>query len=279
MQIEKEEIRPDAKVTALIERWLLGKLSDTIAEVTDAMEHFQFDRALKTIREFAWEVLADEYIELVKGRLYLGGADRESACLTLRTTFDSLCRMLAPFTPYFAEECYSYLSPISVHKQEWTKFTYADEEALREGELLVTVVSELRRYKHEQGMALNAPLGKVTIYSAHSIDDAGDASRTLNAEVHWSKNRADLEQVVSDVQFNLGVIGPALRKQAKGFMEAVRALPKDQLINPPSMVLVNGEEIPVPAGAFSPKFSYMVGGEKVDVVNVGDVIVTVQRPT
>jgi valyl-tRNA synthetase len=278
MQLGKTEIRSDAKVTALIDRWLLGKLSDTIAEVTDAMEHFQFDRALKSIREFAWEVLADEYIELVKGRLYTDGADRESACLTLQTTFDSLCRMLAPFTPYFAEECYSYLSSESVHKQEWTKFSYDDAEALREGEILVNVVSELRRYKHEQGLALNAPLGKVTIYSTHSVDDAGDASRTLNAEVSWSKDRANLEQVVSDVQFNLGVIGPALRKQAKGFMDAVKALPKDQLVNSPSTVMVNGEEIPVPDGAFSPKYAYMVGGETVDVVNVGDVIVTVQRP-
>jgi valyl-tRNA synthetase len=187
--------------------------------------------------------------------------------------------MLAPFTPYFAEECYSYLSSVSVHKQEWTKFTFADEEALREGELLVKVVSELRRYKHEQGMALNAPLGKVTIYAVHGIDDAGDTSRTLNAEVLWSNNRADLEQVVCDVQFNLGVIGPALRKQAKAFMDAVRELPKDQLISPPSTIMAGGEEIPVPTGAFSPKYAYMVGGEKVDVVNVGDVIVTVQRPT
>ncbi len=280
LQIEKEPIGPDAKVAVLIDRWLLGKLSDTIADVTDAMDHFQFDRALKTIREFAWEVLADEYIELAKGRLYMGGADRESACLALRTTFDSLCRMLAPFTPYFAEECYSYLSSNSVHKQEWTKFSYADAEALREGDLIVSVVSELRRYKHEQGLALNAPLGKVTVYSGtSSIDDAGDAARTLNAEVHWSNDRAHLEQVVCDVQFNLGVIGPALRKQAKGFMDAVRALPKDQLISPPSTILVGGDEITVPTGAFLPKFAYMVGGQKVDVVNVGDVIVTVQRPT
>jgi hypothetical protein len=43
--------------------------------------------------------------------------------------------------------------------------------------------------------------------------------------------------------------------------------------------MVDGEEIAVPPGAFSPKYAYMVGGEKVDVVNVGDVIVTVQRPT
>ena len=74
------------------------------------MEAYQFDDALKAIREFAWDVLADNYIELVKGRLYQQDASRASACLVLHTAFDALCRMLAPFTPYFAEECYSYLN-------------------------------------------------------------------------------------------------------------------------------------------------------------------------
>ncbi len=43
-----------------------------IQSVSDAMECYQFDVALKAIREFAWDILADNYIELVKGRLYTG---------------------------------------------------------------------------------------------------------------------------------------------------------------------------------------------------------------
>jgi hypothetical protein len=53
----------------------LTKLSDTIRAVTEAMEQYQFDFALKTIREFAWDVLADNYIELVKSLL-------EGPCIT-----------------------------------------------------------------------------------------------------------------------------------------------------------------------------------------------------
>ncbi len=279
MQIEKEGTACNAEISALTDRWLLVKLSRTVAEVTDAMEQYQFDRALKQIREFAWEILADEYIELVKGRLYTGDAARAGACVTLRTTFDTLCRMLAPFIPYFSEECYSYLSERSVHSEGWPEFSYADDRAESEGDLLVRVVSELRRYKHEKGLALNAPLGRVTIHAGHSIDDAGDAARTLNADVAWSNDRADLAEVVTDVQFNMGVIGPALRKQAKGFMEAVKALPKEQLVSPPPTVMVDGDYVNVPKDSFSPVYTYMVGGAKVDVIRVGEVIVTVQRPT
>jgi valyl-tRNA synthetase len=75
------------------------------------------------------------------------------------------------------------------------------------------------------------------------------------------------------------VIGPALRKQAKGFMEAIKSLPKDQLSNPPATVTVDGDQINVPPDSFSPVYVYMVGGAQVDVINVGDVIVTVQQQT
>ncbi len=91
------------------DRWLLLKLSDTVSEVTEAMECYQFDRALKAIREFSWDVLADNYIELVKGRLYSDDQSRDGACHALSIALDTLCRMMAPFTPHFAEECYSYM--------------------------------------------------------------------------------------------------------------------------------------------------------------------------
>ncbi|MFA7562803.1 MAG: valine--tRNA ligase, partial [Methanoculleus sp.] len=105
-----------APVTELIDRWLLVRLSETVAEVTAAMEGYQFDRALRAIREFAWNTLADDYIEIVKGRLYADDSSRASACSVLRTTMDTLCRLLAPIIPHFAEECYHNLAGRSVHK-------------------------------------------------------------------------------------------------------------------------------------------------------------------
>ncbi len=34
------------------------------------MDEYRFDAALRTVREFVWHSLADDYVELVKGRLY-----------------------------------------------------------------------------------------------------------------------------------------------------------------------------------------------------------------
>ena len=266
---------PAAPVTELIDRWLLVRLSDTVAEATAAMEGYQFDRALKAVREFAWNTLADDYIEIAKGRLYAEGDGRASAASALRTTMDVLCRLLAPIIPHFAEECYHILTGGSVHKEAWPDFTYADDEARRHGDLLVKTVAELRRYKHDKGMALNAPLGHVTIYAPEPVDDTGDAGRALAADAHWRTGTPRLDEVADGVDFNMAVIGPALRKQARGFMEAVRALPPDLLKNPPAAVTVDGEEVFVPPGSFTPKIAYQVAGEEVDVLTLGDVVVTI----
>ncbi|HUU76611.1 MAG TPA: valine--tRNA ligase [Methanoregulaceae archaeon] len=277
IQLNRKEYDHEGPIEAIADRWLMCRLSTTVDEVTRAMDNCQFDRGLKAIREFSWDVLADNYIELSKGRLYSDNEERDGACHALTTALDVLCRLMAPFAPHFAEEIYSYLGLGSVHAAGWPECAPADLPALTEGDLLVKVVAEVRRYKHERGMALNAPLGRVTIFSPYSSDDSGDASRALNAEVMWRPDTARLERVMSDIQFNMAVIGPTFRKEAAAFMDAVRALPAESLENPPESLEVNGKIVALPDNAFSLIFSYMEAGEKVDVLTVDDVIVTIQN--
>ncbi|ADN37109.1 valyl-tRNA synthetase [Methanolacinia petrolearia DSM 11571] len=270
----------DNEATYLVDRWMMHRLSESIEEVTAAMEGFQFDQAIRAIREFARDVFADNYIELVKGRLYGSEEGRGSALYVLRTCLDALCRMLAPMTPFFAEECYSYLTggKESVHAQPWVESGFKDDEAKAEGDLVIKIVSEIRRYKHDEGLALNAPLGHVAVYTPLQIDDGGDASATLNANVEWRSDKPDLQKIVSGVSFNMGLIGPNLRNKAKGYMDAVRSLSDEQKITPPGSVMVDGEEIAVIPGSFEPVFAYRVAGEEVDVLQPSeDVIITVQK--
>jgi valyl-tRNA synthetase len=277
IQLEKEGVDATTSVTALADRWLLVRLSDTIQRVSEAMDTYQFDIALKAIREFAWDLLADNYIELVKGRLYLNDPSRKGACLVIQSALDALCRMLAPFTPYFAEECYSHLKGESVHKQPWVTFTYDDEAARREGDLLVQIVSAIRKYKHDNGLALNAPIGRVTIHAPNTVNDEGDTCRALNAEIHWQKDTAKLDRVITDIDFNRSVVGPTFRKQAQAFMDAIRALTPEELANPPKKIKIGCDEVGIPENAFVPKYSYMEEGAKVEVITVGDVIVTIAK--
>jgi valyl-tRNA synthetase len=185
--------------------------------------------------------------------------------------------MLAPFIPYFAEECYSYLDKGSVHKQPWVTFSFDDPLALAEGNLLVNVVAGVRKYKHDNGLALNAPIGKVTVYSSQTARDEGDTARTLNADVHWRTDNAHLDKVVTGIDFNRSVVGPTFRKDAGAFMEVVKALSPEELAHLPLTINVNGKTMNVPENAFTLKYSYVEEGAKVDMITVGDVIVTIAK--
>lgn len=280
MQITTESpvAETDAPST-LIDRWMLANLSQTIAETTDAMENYLFDKGLKLIRDFAWNVLANEYLELVKGRLYSTEPDRAGAVYTLQTTMDALCTMLSPYIPFFAQECYHHLSGGKrVIDHPWVDFSYTDANAVRDGELVVKIVGVLRKYKHDAGLALNAPLGEVTIYTpSHDVDDAGDLGRTVNGTVVWKAEEPALEKKVGDVVFNKGVVGKTFRGKAGTFMAAVNALSNADKITPPATILVDGEETAVPEGAWTPSFVYSVSGEAVDVIMVDDVMITVRK--
>jgi valyl-tRNA synthetase len=265
------------RVTVLADRWLLDRLSATVSAVTSAMESYAFDTALKAIREFAWDILADQYIELAKGRLYSEDPERESAVAALAITLDALIRMLAPFLPHFAEECYHHLKGRSVHGEPWVEFKFRDDPAREEGDLLARIVSGLRTYKHDRGMALNAPFGHLTIYTKTPVNDSGDGARALNAAVTWMTGEPVLEKRAGEVKFNMGVVGPAFKGRAREFMDAVRRLPSEQLQNPPASIALMGGEVAIPAGAFTPSFTYALEGRNVDVVTVGDAIVAVER--
>jgi len=282
MQIKKHPFDKHAPLL-LADRWLLTQLSKTVEEVTAAMEACQFDKGLRSIKEFCWDVLADNYIELVKGRLYGESPAREGACVAIHTTLDTICRLLAPYMPYFAEELYSYLhdaaTPIhenSVHAQSWPDFTYTDADAQQLGSQLSTIVAEVRRYKHDKGLALNAPLGNVTVYTPAPVEDGGDIENAINAPVTFTQGEAHLTEVPVSVSFNFSIIGPTLRGKAKGFMKTISEQNITTLTELKT-VIVDGEEIEVPYEAFTVVSEYQVAGSAVDIIHANDWCVTIEQ--
>ncbi len=178
---KKESVTKEKKNLRVVDKWLLSKLNKLILSVTDSMENFKFDEAMKSVRAFAWNVFADDYIELVKSRLYgrsrSGDEGKESATYALHEVMKTLSLLLAPFIPFYAEEMHSYISNAgkeegekgkSVHEEKWpeVKRDIIDTEAEKEGDSIAAIVRAIRRYKSERGITLNAPLGKIEIYRA-----------------------------------------------------------------------------------------------------------------
>ncbi|MCF2208365.1 MULTISPECIES: valine--tRNA ligase [Halobacterium] len=213
------------------DRWLLSELSTVCEDVDEAMSEYRFDRALRSLREFAWEDLADDYVELVKGRLYNGRpGERAAAEHTLYTAVTAVTRLLAPFSPHATEEIWQSLPGTegSVHAATFPSVEYRDADAELAGKRIAEVAREIRAWKSDQGMPLNADLDRVELYFDDSDDDAArldtyDLSETVNAPIRLIDGRPDVELVPVDVDGDDSEIGPEFRSDAGTVMEAIAA--------------------------------------------------------
>ena len=94
------------------DRWIIDGLDRTIAEVTAALEQFQFAEAARQLRDFTWGDFCDWYLEFVKGRLRDPDA-RPIAQRVLATLLDGLCRLLHPIMPFVTEQVWQGLNTLA----------------------------------------------------------------------------------------------------------------------------------------------------------------------
>ncbi|MCL7414253.1 MAG: class I tRNA ligase family protein, partial [ANME-2 cluster archaeon] len=277
-----EGFQPGRVQYRTIDRWLLSKLNTLIRETTASMDAYQFDETLKNIRGFAWDTLADNYIELVKSRLYGDDAKaKQAAQQTLYLTVDSLSRMLGPFIPYFAEEVFSQLHDHSVHTDTWP---VVDESAIdaaveSSGDLVKEITAAIRRFKSDNGMALNAPLGRIRIYG--SIQDVADIAGTVNAEIDVMAGEPEFEYRVSSVKPHMGVIGPRFRDRAGAIIGALKradaATIAEQAVAGAISIEAGGETIRLEPDSVAFEREILSEGHAVDVLEVEDVMVVIGK--
>jgi valyl-tRNA synthetase len=161
-----------------LDRWIISKVENLTRKVTEAFEKCQFNIAVEDIRNFTWHVFCDYYVEAVKDRLYNpdlhGQAKRLAAQYTLYEVLYRILQLLAPVTPHLTEEIYQHMFAMnkgfeSLQISLWPKFnkTLVDEEAERNGDLLIAVISEARHDKAEKKLPLNAPIRSLVIYAGN----------------------------------------------------------------------------------------------------------------
>ena len=153
------------------------------------------------------------------------------------------------------------------------------EEAEAAGELIKRITSEVRRYKSDIGMALNAPLKKIEIYNADI--DTGDISGATNSEVELMGGAPSFEYVPVGVKINMGLIGPRFRKDAN---DVVKALKKEDLATIEAQqasgkitIVVNDQQIEVESEAVVITKEVISHGREVEILEVNDAIVVIVK--
>ena len=137
----------------VIDRWILSRLNETIIEVDELFERYEFARACDQIYHFAWDDLCDWYLELSKESFATGTAHDTKRVLGY--VLDQLLRLMHPIMPFLTEELWLALTGgESVVISEWPKPTAEHVDAA--GEKLVVkvqeIITEVRRFRNDQGI-------------------------------------------------------------------------------------------------------------------------------
>ncbi len=158
---------------AVIDRWALYRLSGMLKEVSEGFNEYKFYHVFQRIYSFCNEEMSSLYLDILKDRLYTAGKKsllRRSAQTVLYRILDVLMRVLAPVTPFTAEEIYQCVRKIgrfeeeSIHLASWPVLSdnvVAAEEADQIDEILsfrstVLKALEEKRAKGEIGSSLEA---------------------------------------------------------------------------------------------------------------------------
>jgi len=162
---------PDGLTTA--DRWLLARLAQLITTATAAFENYDYATARAECEVFFWRDLADNYLEMIKKRLYDAGEGYDAACFTLYHGLLVTTKLLAPLLPFVTDAIYRGLFAAadgapSVHRAMWPQANrrFEDGAALDAGEALLEIATAVRRFKSEHDLSPGAELAALYLTTA-----------------------------------------------------------------------------------------------------------------
>jgi isoleucyl-tRNA synthetase len=214
--------------TGVLDRYVLAKLHDVVADTTEAMDRYDLYTACGAIRSFL-DVLTNWYIRRSRDRFW-GQLTNDSrdAFDTLYTALHVLTRVAAPLLPLLAEEIFGGLTGgESVHLTDWptTDDLPTDAALVAAMDRVRDVCSTGSSVRKARGLRVRLPLAHMQVtaawaeslapYASIIADELNVKSPSFTANI---SARADYQ-----VKLIPGTLGPRLGEDMKRVMAAFRA--------------------------------------------------------
>ena len=272
------------------DRWLLTQYSRLVKEVTQDYKDFRFDRVMRKLENFVWHVFADHYIEMVKYRMAQDDEEELDDALahTLYIVGLGTLKMLAVIMPHITDEIYEdlykeYDDSQSITISEWPEVSIEDDMEFTRGELLKDIISAVRNWKSEQGLALSAELQIIEIIGPrveHLMGSEPDIAGTLKAKDVLLMAEADVIETPVEIKPVHAIIGPRFKQFAGEIVKKLAAVDAAEIApalesGELDIELSNGETVKIEKDMVNIIKVPMLDGKEVKSVNVGDLLVLI----
>ncbi|MFZ2836081.1 MAG: isoleucine--tRNA ligase [Candidatus Saccharimonadales bacterium] len=197
-----------------LDQWIVSRVHQLTVEVEKHMDSYDIPNAVKPILPFI-EDASNWYVRRSRRRFWKSGddADKNNAYRTLHYVLVQLSYVLAPFTPFLAEELYQKLTGgESVHLLDWPVTGHVNELVVQDMETVRDYVNAGLSIRAKERMKVRQPLASVTVpQSGEFVDFEDILTEELNV-------RTVIVKPGSDVALDL-VITPDLKRE--GLMREV----------------------------------------------------------
>jgi len=252
----------DTEGQTLLDKWILARLNQVIAQVTDRLNNYDAYGTTMVVEPFL-DDLTNWYVRRSRRRFWKSeqDADKNAAYATLYHVLTKLCRLLAPMTPFVTEVMYQNLvrsvdadAPESVHHTDWPQADMAvvDKELLSQMALARQVVTLGHSGRAGKNVKLRQPLARALVHLETGAGELGDELLDLVQEELNVKKVTFVEAAGDLVTYHLlpdnKVLGPLFGSRFPAVRKALSELDPTVAVKRlkaslPLSIQVEGEEI------------------------------------
>ncbi|MCX6712965.1 MAG: class I tRNA ligase family protein, partial [Candidatus Vogelbacteria bacterium] len=178
----------------VLDIWIRARLNELIAKVTEAMEKYELDRAMRPIDEFI-DDLSNWYLRRSRDRFKSDDEqDKAWAITTTRNVLLGLCKVMAPFTPFVADDIYRQLGgeKESVHLDSWPAADKYDAKIIEEMARARELVEIGLALRDKRGLKVRQPLASFLVSDILSAELATVVADELNVKEVKKSNLVNL---------------------------------------------------------------------------------------
>ena len=173
---------PLHNLTNPLDIWIVSRLHQLITEVERGLNNYNLQDATKPILPFLDDA-SNWHVRRSRRRFWKSedDGDKNDAYRTLHYVLVRLSYMLAPFTPFLAEELYHNLTGDneSIHLKDWMPAGEIDSSMLRDMNALRTAVNDGLSKRASEGIKVRQPLASVKLINTISQDTPAEVAQFL----------------------------------------------------------------------------------------------------
>ncbi len=154
-----------------LDTWIISRVHQLTQEVEKHMDVYDIPNAMKPILPFLDDA-SNWYVRRSRRRFWKSGddADKNEAYKTLHYVLTQLAMVMAPFTPFLADELYQKLTGgESVHLLDWPQTGYINEILLSDMTKVREAINHGLAQRAKERIKVRQPLSKVVVYGMTDI--------------------------------------------------------------------------------------------------------------